>query len=145
MLANFEKYPWSCSIFSKDVDCEILSSLKMISSAGIFWTFIITSVGHLLAKDLFFGTLLGGGFIIVVAHINSRNLIEDIRSMHLWRPHRKGVGEVLKFVACLQILLFQNRDLLFIFADSGNEESAQKINHFCGCHKWLTPLFVWYK
>ena len=40
------------------------------------------------------------------------------------------MGEVSKFVACLQILLFQNRDLLFIFADGGDGEGDQKINHF---------------
>ena len=32
------------------------------------------------------------------------------------------MGEVLKFVACLQILLFQNIDLLFIFADGEGGE-----------------------
>ena len=59
-------------------------------------------------------------------------------TIHLWRPQRKGMGKVSKFVAGLQILFFRNRDLLFIFADGGDGEGNQKIN-FCGYHKWMTP------
>ena len=51
-------------------------------------------------------------------------------TMDLWRPRTKRVGEVSKFIACLQIRLFRNRDLLFIFADGGDGEDDQKINHF---------------
>ena len=51
-------------------------------------------------------------------------------TMHLWRPRRKGMDEVSKIVACLQILLFRKRDPLFIFADDGDGEGDQKINHF---------------
>ena len=41
-----------------------------------------------------------------------------------------GKDEVSKFVACLQILLFRNRDLLFIFEDDGDGKGDQKINPF---------------
>ena len=69
----------------------------MISSAGIFRTFFITSVEQLFAKDLFFRTLLGGGFIIVVvAHINSRNLIEDLRDHAFMTSAQKGNGRGLE-------------------------------------------------
>ena len=104
----------------------------MIFSTDIFWTFIITSVEQLLAKDLSFRTFLGGGFIIVVAHINliAETWLKTLGTIYLWCPQRKGVGEVLKFVACLQILMFQNRDLSFISADGGDGEGDQKMNQF---------------
>ena len=49
------------------------------------------------------------------------------------------MDEVLKFVACLQILLFRNRDLSFISADGGDGEGDQKLINFCGFHKWMIP------
>ena len=41
----------------------------------------------------------------------------------------KMLGTIHLF-ACLQILLFRNRDLSVIFADGGDGEGDQKISHF---------------
>ena len=47
----------------------------------------------------------------------------------------------MKFVTCLQILLFFKKDLLFIFA--GRVGGWHKIGHFCGRRKCTTPK--WFK
>ena len=58
-----------------------------------FLTFIITSVEQLFAKDLLFRALLGSGFIIVVvAHINNRNLNEDLRDHGFMTSAHKESG-----------------------------------------------------
>ena len=137
MVENFEKYLWRCSLFGKVLDYGSVSSMKMIFSTGTFSTFTITSVEQLLlrtavSKRPFFRMPLGGSFIVVVAHINwiAETWLKILGTIHLWRSLRNGLGEVLKFVACLKILLFWNIDLLFIFADGRGGERHQKSNHF---------------
>ena len=55
--------------------------------------------------------------------------------------NRNAVGEVLKVVACLQILLFRNIDLLFIFwGDEGGE------GHLSSCRShWELAKHSWSK
>ena len=51
---------------------------------------------------------------------------------------QKRGGGVLKFVTCLQVLLFL--DLFFTFADGGGGGGGViKLVIFCGSHKYMTP------
>ena len=54
---------------------------------------------------------------------------------------QKRGGGVLKFVTCLQVLLFL--DLFFTFADGGGGGGSGlgviKLVIFCGSHKCMTP------
>ena len=51
---------------------------------------------------------------------------------------QRGDGKVLKFVTCLQILLFLNNRLLFIFADGG------WVGGGFGCHNCIILNIITY-
>ena len=56
----------------------------------------------------------------------------------IYDNHTEGGGGVLKFVMCLQILLFLNNRSTVICADGGGR-GVKKLVIFCGRHKWMTP------
>ena len=129
IVENFENYLLGSSFFSNVVDCGSVISLKMISSTGIFWTFIIRSVEQLCKKPILQNASRWNAsrwnaslaFIIVVAYINSRNLIADVRDNAFMTSVQKGSGRVLE-ICC-------------VFADSVVSKKRSLV-HFCGWWRW---------
>ena len=109
---------------------ELVKSLKRLNDFAIWWKFChhltmnfsliryspILNFGN--KKIRYFANAWNGTFSLAKSFLNQGNI-------HLWHPHGRGDGggRVLKFVTCLQILLFLNIDLLLLWAEGGGMET----------------------
>ena len=98
----------------------IITSFSLLLQVFHYYKYFII-IEQLFAKDLFFRMLLGGGFIIVVAHTDSRNLIEDIRDHAFMMSIQKRSGRGLE-ICC-------------VFVDSIVSKWRSLVK-FCGWWRW---------
>ena len=117
-------------------------------------SFTLTDDPHLYGLEMSLNNIL----MIGLFRSNKRMVIfsktKFIHSKHVKGPyiydvHMEGVwphGRILKFVTCMQILLFLNeRPIVHFFRWRGGHRTwgVTKLVIFCGRHKFVTPK--WFK
>ena len=91
-----------------------------------------------LSNVLMIGLFPSNNRVAIFSKTEKKN---SYHSNHV-RNHTSTWRMVLKFVTCLQILLFLNKTSIVNFWEWSGV-GGHKIGHFCGCHKCMTP--EWFK